>query len=252
MGFSLIADYGINSFDTRGINDFVDSYNDFWGSKLSSPYARFSGKELSHANFGAGLRLVSGTKVGFTGHTAFLLGFGQHQQVAEWENGVQNELGFKVRDWQWTFSSGVHLWNTVFLEGYTGAHIRRIRMTHTTIYQDGSRSLSSEYKLNGLYNGSVSSFDVGFQAGIRIKPVMLFAKVVWPLENFPPGKDLVSLLDEDSPNFPPTDFPSDYPSYATDVIGFVEEDRGLKTDDFEGMRIVFGVEFIFGARVGEK
>ncbi len=247
-GISIISEYSINQFDAAGMNGFVNSFNTFWGNRLERPYQEFSGKEFSHLNFGLGFRIISTGKIGYTASSSFLYGRKKyiHDPVI-WDGGVENELNFRVRDLQWTFTNGIHIKNLIYLESYVDANFRRIRLKHYTVYQDGSKSLSSEYKINGLYTGTVASFDVGFQVGVRVKSFLLYLKPSWALKNFPPAKGLVSLSDYDSNNFPPTDFPSDYIIYGTDPIQFVQNDLGVKTDDFEGFRLAIGLEYILGA-----
>ena len=247
-GISLYGEYSSSQFETKGINTFVNSFNNFWGEQLSTPLTEFKGNEFSHPNIGIGFRVISRGKMGFSGSTAFMYGKTKYSTTNQWSTQVENEMLFKVRDLQWTVNAGLHFGNLFYLEAYSGAHIRRLFMEYATVYPDGSRSLSSEYKLNGLYSGNVSTFDVGVQAGFRIKFVMLYARLTKPLSNFPTGKGLISLDDYDNVNYPPSEFPTDYEIYATDPIQFVEEDLGLKTDDFEGMRLSIGIELIFGAK----
>lgn len=245
-GFFVNADYSFSRFDTGDMNGFVNSFNAFWGDDLSAPYQEFTGTEFSHPSFGAGFRFISTGKVGFSGGTGFLWGRDRHRHQATWKNGVVNELFFKTRDVQWNATTGMHFGNKVFLEFTYGGHFRKLFMEHATIYQDGSRSLGSEYKLNGLYSSLVSSFEWGWQAGVRFGSLMVFARGVNPLANFPPAKNLVTHQDYDTAHYPPNDFPSDYELYATDFIGFVEQDKGVKADSFEGPRFTIGVEWIFG------
>lgn len=171
VSLSLIGEYSQNQFQTSGINSFVSGFNDFWGSKLSAPYAQFTGTELSHPNFGLGIRFYSGEKVGFAASSALLYGQSTYAHQSEWSTGVKNELAFKTRDAMWTFTMGLHFWKVLFTEFYLDANARFLDMEHATLYPDGSRSLSSEYKLNGFYTGLIASFDVGFQASVRLGPV---------------------------------------------------------------------------------
>ena len=248
-GVYFLGEYSLDKFETEGMNSFVSTFNDFWGNKLSQPYEEFTGNEFSHGNFGMGFRVISSGHVGFSAGTAFLYGRKTFTHSATWNNGVVNDLDFYARDLQWSINLGIHIENLLFLEAYADANIRKLEMGHYTVYQDGSRSLSSEYKLNGLYTGTVSSMDVGFQAGLRLyNYFMIFCKPTWPMKNFPPGKDLIGLDDYTTVNYPPSEFPSDYRLYATDPVSFVEQDKGVKTDQFEGFRLAFGIEIIFGAR----
>jgi hypothetical protein len=246
IGLKLTAEYSINRFDVQGINQFVSTFNNFWGAKLSQPFEEFKGTEFSHPNFGTSVMYFTPGNVGFTMSSGFLLGKSRYQHQATWSNGVVNEMAFRVRDLMWTATMGIHIKNTVFMETYIDANGRKMSMEYAAIYQDGSRSISSEYKLNGLYSGTVASFDYGFQVGLRYKSLMVYVRPSWAAKNFPPAKGLVTLQDYNSNNYPPNDFPMDYTTYATDPIGFVEQNLGVKMDDFEQFRLAFGVEFILG------
>lgn len=186
--------------------------------------------------------------MGFSASTGFLWGRGRYAHQATWKNGVVNELYFRMRDVQWNMTSGLHVGGRFFLEFTTGGHFRKLYMEHATIYQDGSRSLSSEYKLNGLYSSLVSSFEWGWQAGVRFGPLMCFARGVKPMANFPPAKGLVTHQDYDASHYPPNDFPSDYGLYATDPVAFAEQNKGVKSDSFEGPRFTVGIEYNLGMR----
>lgn len=244
VSFTLIGEYSQNQFETLRINQFVNTFNDFWGSKLGSPYTEFTGKELTHPNVGAGVRFSTGEKVGFTASTSFLYGQVSYAKQATWSTGVKNELAFKAKDAMWAVTSGVHFWRKIYLEVYFDANGRFLDMEHATIYPDGSRSLSSEYKLNGFYSALIASSDIGIQAGLKLGRFLLYFKPSWAMKNFPPAKGLVALTDYTTVNYPPNDFPADFVTYATDPVEFVTQDLGVKSDDFEGFRLAFGFEIL--------
>jgi len=240
------AEYSVNTFETNGMNQFVSTFNNFWGSKLSSPYQEFNGKEFSHMNYGGSLYFLTPGDAGITMGSGFLIGKSRYNHSCIWTGGVQNELAFAVRDVMWTFNLGFHVKTRLFIEGYFDANIRKVEMEHATIYQDGSRSLSSEYKLNGFYNGRVSSLNYGAQLGLRFGNFLLYTRPSWAMALEAFGKDLVTVQDYNSNNYPPNDFPADYELYATDPIAFVSQDKGVKIDDFEKFRIAFGIELLIG------
>ena len=252
-GLKLIAEYSLNQFETAGMNQFVQTFTEFWGQKISTPYQTYSGTELSHPNFGASFYGIFGEDKhsGVTMGTGILAGRASHRNETIWANGVKNELLFNARDFMWTATLGFHIRHRLFIDGYMDANVRKLTLEHATIYQDGSRSLSSEYKLNGFYNGRVTSLDFGVQAGLRLGSFFVYARPSWAatLEAF--GKDLITVQDYNSNNYPPNDFPTDYGVYATDPVGFVAQDLGVKIDDFEKFRLAFGVEYLLGGRYGK-
>ena len=247
-GLKLVAEYSFNRFETAGMNQFVETFTSFWGSKISTPYQSFTGAELSHPNFGASFYKIFGEKnrSGISMGTGILVGRGKYRNETIWSNGVKNELLFNARDIMWTANLGFHIRHRLFIDGYMDANIRRLTLEHATIYQDGSRSLSSEYKLNGFYNGTVSSIDLGIQVSVRLGRFFIYAKPSWAMTLEAFGKDLITVQDINSNNFPPIDFPADYGVYATDPIGFVEQNLGVKIDDFELFRFAIGLEYMIG------
>ena len=239
----LIAEYNNAEINTTGLNGFVNSFNGFWGNKLSSPYEEYEASTFSMPNYGLGFRFSSeDSGFGFTASTHALYGRKSDSHTAKWQTNVVNDLTTRLRDIRWNLTLGAHYNNLIFLEGFMGGTFRKISMRHYTEYPDGSRSLSTEYKLNGLYTGTTTAIDLGIQASIKISRFMVYVRYTNPMKNFPPAKNLVALIDYNSTNFPPTDFPADYRIYATDPIAFVEQDLGLKTDNFEGKRLTLGSE----------
>ncbi len=252
-GLKLCAEYSLNQFETQGMNQFVETFSAFWGTKISTPYQSFTGKELSHPNFGVSFYKAYGEagESGFSLGTGILAGRGKYRNEAVWSNGVKNELFITARDIMWTANLGFHIKHRIYIDGYIDANIRKVEMEHATIYQDGSRSLSSEYKLNGFYNGTVTSLDYGLQAGIRIQKFFLYIKPSWAMALEAFGKDLITIQDYNSNNYPPNDFPANYEVYATDPFSFVSQDLGVKIDDFEKFRLAIGIEYLIG-RTDEK
>lgn len=240
---TIHGEYSQAEIDVAGLNGFVDSFNSFWGSKLSAPYESYEKTTFSMPNFGLGFRYSSAGNVGFTANTHVLYGRKIDEHRATWATGVQNEVAIRLKDIRWNFSMGVHIKLRLFAEVFIGSTFRGISLKHYTIYPDGSRSISSEYKLNGLYRGNTSALDLGLQLSYRLGPFLVFGRVSNPMNGFPPGKDIVSLTDANTANFPPNDFPTDFGLYATDPVAFAEQDLGLKTDDFEGKRLTIGLEF---------
>lgn len=134
------------------------------------------------------------------------------------------------------------------IDFYISATIKSLGLRYSTLYPDGSESIGTEYKLNGYYDGLTSAFEFGPQFTYRIGPVGSFFRMSWVLPNFPPGKNIVTMEDYSNNHYPPTDFPSNYVTYATDPVTFVVNNDGLLTDSFEGNRITIGLTWFLGAR----
>ncbi len=243
----LYLEWEQSRFDTTGLNGFFSSYNAYWGSDLASPWDEASGWEFSHANVGAGVRSWLSGPVNWSGGTGMLVGAGFWRPESEWQNGVQNRLRMRVIDWKWTAHAGIQLRERFFVEGYLGANARTSRFIYSTVHQDGSESISSEYKLNGVYEGLTASFDYGAQLTARFRGFNTYLRLSVASKSFPPGKGLVSVLDYDDNDSPPTDLPSDYELWATDPVAFTEQDLGVRTDSLEGLRITIGVEITPGS-----
>ena len=245
---TIQVEYNRAAIDASGLNGFVDSFNEFWGSQLASPYESYDQYSFSMPNVGLGYRFIAGEKAGFTANTHVLYGQKEDTHASTWTTGVQNEVNTRLRDIRWNFSMGIHWKSLLFVEGFFGSTFRSISLKHYTIYPDGSRSLSSEYKLNGLYRGTTTAIDLGFQVSLKLGPLLLFGRISNPMNNFPPAKDIVALSDANTVNFPPNDFPTNYAVWATEPIRFVEEDLGLKTDSFEGRRMTIGLELLLAKK----
>lgn len=122
-------------------------------------------------------------------------------------------------------------------------------MRYKTQYPDGSISMGPEYKLNGMYSGSTVDLDLGLQFSFVIGPLMFYSLYTFPIEAFlADSKGLISMDDYHDNDLPPTDFPANYETYATDVVKFAEDSDWVVTDDFSSNRITFGLSYLIGRK----
>lgn len=252
---TVIAEQNQLLTNVDGLNAFTSSFNDFWGNKLSSPYESYQSGDFTMPNFGIGGRLTAANKMGFTATLNMLYGKSTHTNSVTWSNNIQNELEHRLRDFRFNFSAGAVLLKTIILEGYLGSTFRKMTLNHYTVYPDGSKSMSQLYELNGQYTGTTVGFDYGVQAGIRIWRLYFYGRYTLPTRNFPPAKGLVTMTDYPRVGSVGTQFPQDYQLYATNPAALAQKevdtnDAYLKTDDYEGSRISFGVEFWIGSLKG--
>lgn len=239
----VTLNYTFSQYNTEGFNLFHDSFNNFWGDELSKGWDQVNGREFSQPGIGIGFRYRGLKKVAYTAESMFVYGKRSLKNNTLWTSGVEQRYRFQARDLYWTFSQGIVLFKRFFVELYTGGVFRRLRLHFTTVHTDGSESYSTEYKLNGFYSGTTTALEWGGQLGYKWKNFMFYGRFTNVIPNFPPAKGIVNLDDYDSNNFVPTEFPSNYVTYATDPIAFVQNNDGLRTDDFEGMKLILGINF---------
>lgn len=240
------AGYSIDKFDATKLNQFHSTFNSFWGSELSDGWDDVSGNEFSHPFFALGFRGISVKKVGLAWASGFQYGRGGFKNSTTWTSSVVQRYVFRAKHFMWTASIGASVKKSFLAELYISATAKSLGLRYSTLYPDGSESIGTEYKLNGYYTGLTSALEFGPQLTYRKKAFYVFARLSWPVPNFPPAKGIVVLQDFSSNHYPPTDFPANYTTYAAQPITFVENNDGLLTDDFEGRRFTFGVAWLIG------
>jgi len=236
--------YSIDRFETAGINQFHETFNSFWQGELTNEWQNLKGNELSSPFFNIGFRGHSDEKIGLSWATGFQYNQGSHLNGITWNSGVIQQYKLKSKDFLWTAQAGIAFDKWVNLDFFIAGGGRNISLRYTTIYQNGEESIGSEYKLNGYYDGLVALFDLGAEISVNVGSFSIFGRYTVGTKNFPPSRGLVTIEDYSSNNYPPTDFPSNYTTYATDVVGYVENNEGVKTDDFLPNRLAFGVTYI--------
>ncbi|MEO0899771.1 MAG: hypothetical protein AAFY71_25390 [Bacteroidota bacterium] len=242
----LYADYDFATIDASEINSFYNSFNSYFENSLAVPYETLTGNEFAHPNFGIGIRFMSGMDkpLGFTSN--FILSRGQkhHVNTATWVDDLQHEVDLRIRDWTFGISVGAQLKSILSAELHVTGYIRSMLLTYSTIYQDGSRSITPEYKLNGLYWSSNVELHYGPQVSLRLGGVALTARYSLPINSFlESSKYDIGFLQTETNHFPPTDFPRDMQMWVEEPIQFLEEDNSVKAGFFTGSRFVIGIEF---------
>lgn len=236
--------YSVDKFNPEGINEFSSTFNQFWAGELEEDWGTLKGSELSAPIFGIGFKSVSEKTIAFSWATGFQYQAAGFKNQTTWNSGVVQHYKFRSRDYLWTAQAGVAWNNMLRAEFYLAGGMRSLGLRYTTRYQDGSESIGTEYRLNGYYSGRIALFELGGELSCQLGPLALFARYSAGLKNFPPGKGLVVLMDDSSNILPPTDFPSNYTTYATDPVTFIEDNDGMITDNFQVNRFTFGVYWV--------
>ncbi|MBK7409641.1 MAG: hypothetical protein IPJ40_17300 [Saprospirales bacterium] len=147
--FTLGVGYEIDGFDAEtGINNFVRTYNGYFGNNLDEPL-REMGRFSMNGLFGsAGYRMTS---PGFTLGGIVTYGNSRYTNTSQLAIGLGQEHALRFNDLNFLFSGGPVLGKFLFLEGVLNIGLRHSTMEVATLYPDGSRSLSYEYDINGVY-----------------------------------------------------------------------------------------------------
>lgn len=240
--------YSIDQFDASGLNEFHSSFNSFWGTALDQNWENISGNELSHPFFALGVRGISTKKVGLSWAIGFQYGKGGFKNATTWSSGIIQRYHLTARHYMWTANFGAAIKSKYLIDLYISGTAKNLGLRYSTLYPDGSESIGTEYRLNGYYSGLTSALEVGPQFTYRRRALAAYIRISWPIPNFPPAKNIVTLQDYSSNHYPPTDFPENYVTYATDPITFVENNDGLLTDQFEGRRFSIGITYLIGGR----
>lgn len=250
---TITVAYGHNTIDEAPLNQFFDSFNTFWGDQVAEPFETLDATAFAHMEYGGGLRaLFPSQGLGVTLATNAVFGRAEAKRQMRYVNGMGHDLEMHTRDIGWDFHLGLTLGKHLLASGIAEAYIRDLTYLMYTRFQNGSRSLGNVYKIAGVYTGTATTFDIGFGAGLKLGPLLFTAKWMFPMSNFPPGQEIVTLDDYDTDEFPPTDFPVNYELWATDPVQFAAEaadgqEVALLTDRMRGMRFTFGVELLLGA-----
>ncbi|HAA12414.1 MAG TPA: hypothetical protein DCE41_12240 [Cytophagales bacterium] len=244
----LTVEYGYNTIDPQPLNDFFNSYSTFWGSQVAADWQPVTTGTLAGPQARLGLRYWSGTgAVGFTAASNFMYGYARARRTFTFTNNMGHDLRMRSHNLGWDFHLGI-VGDRWYLVSLATAHVRDLTLDMYTTFPDGSRSLGNLYKISGIYEGLVTTFDVGLGVGVALKKVNLTAKLESPLPGFPPARFLVTALDYGTNEEILDEMPRDFVLWATDPVEYanqaIPEDQevAIVVDSFSGLRLAFGVE----------
>ncbi|MEM0963960.1 MAG: hypothetical protein AAGK21_15640, partial [Bacteroidota bacterium] len=232
-GLSITGGYAVSAFDGDRLAELGETYSDFYVARLDGPVELLpTGSEAF--SVGATARIDAG---GMAAAFGVQLGRDAFDVTTRFENGSGDHVT--------TETSDLAAWTELTLPvgplavgGHAGGLFREVRIESATVYADGSESLGSEFRLNGVYTASATSLEVGpvvaLQLGSRI---LVPLRVLFPFEIASVG---LPLTDNDT--FQGNDtFPRDFDRFVADDFG-TDDEAAVSDRDFVGRRIVVGVE----------
>lgn len=241
--------YGFSRFDATGLNRFVVGFNDMWRDDLRSGFHQYKGSELGQTFTTSGFRVIFGRNEVYkwTISTDYAYGFGKEKNKAVFTNGAEQRMEVRCAKNQVNATFGVTLKdNKVWLEAYTSTNIAKVLIEYTTVYPNGNESYGSEYKLNGLYRGNLTTMELGLQASYKYKKYVMYSRAMFPLAILGPNESERNFTDERNGHEKPNDFPSNYNYYLNNPSAYVSENGQLKSSDFKGLSFGFGILYIIG------
>ncbi len=240
--------YGFKSIDPAGLNKFVVGFNERYASGMSEKFHQYKGGEFGQTFTTSGFRFIFGNGENkWTLSTDYAFGSGKDKNKAVFTNGVEQRMevryssNFVTTTFGRTFKE-----NKYWLEGMLTTNLSKMFIEYTTVYPNGQESFGSEYKLNGLYTANLKTMEFGVQATYKYKKYLLFARAFAPIFVMGPDEKERNFVDERNNNTQPTDFPSDYNSYADNPSSYVSENGQLKSTNFKGISYGFGFIYLIG------
>lgn len=238
--------YEIDGFDAdRDLNHYATTYNAYLGNALDKPLRQMGAFSMQGLYGSMGYRF---TTPGFTMGATVGYGRSSFTNTSELNNNFAQEHILRFSDVNFLFSGGPAFAKMFFLEGVINIGLRTPTMEVATIYPDGSRSLSYEYDINGIYTGFTPCYELGGSLGIRLGRLLVSARVTraFPfLEGDPELADIAALQDADTNRFRSNDFPRDFGQWVDSGTNY-DPENAVRTNGLRGTRIALSVEFFLG------
>lgn len=237
IGPFLRVDYTQARHQADDLNDFIRSYNAFYGSNMARPLQEISPTQFSHLNYGAGFRL----SYWFT--TGLYLSYGtvDHRTTGEYQNGIQTRMDIGVRDLNLVYELGVSLWNVVTLQGVMAGYFRKSVVDVGYVYQDGTYSIGNEYDLLSVHQAWTTSLDLGWSVGLRLGRFHIPVTVTYP-NQWISDEGLLTFLDYDERQIRWSDLPRDYATWAQDPANLDLDNGFVRAESLRSFRITVGLE----------
>ncbi len=240
--------YGFTHFDPAEINQFVIDFNEMWRDDIETGFDQYSGSELGQTFAVSGTRFVFGkNETKWTFSTDYAIGTGKKRNEAVFKNGVTQIFNLRSTSNQISTTFGVALKeNKVWLEGMYTTHLKKIVVEYATVHLNGIESYGTEYKLNGLYKGTIKTMELGIQTSYRKKRYVMYARVMYPFVIVGPDANERRYFDERTSQPEPNAFPANYQTYVNDPQGHLDRGEHMNTELFRGLTYGFGIYRLFG------
>lgn len=239
-GPTVSMGYGFEKFNTDNINHFINTYNEFYSLGIKSPLKPF---DLMHAfHFNAGFRYMPRQKSSFSWGFWYQYSYAGDKTQSKLWNNAGNRFLLEFHSHDIMAEAGYNIKGKAFIHFLTGMLFRKIQLWSHTVYPDGSLSLANEYDINGYYQNSTNGFYVGGSVGARVWHFFFPLRIFY---TFPGFTDQLPTIDYDLTNrFRQNEFPRDYQVFVNDISGTQFETNIIPQEDFLGLRVQLGVEFM--------
>ena len=230
--------YGFKKIDPSTLNNFVIGFNQMWSADIVEGFQQYDGGEFGQTFSTSGMRFVWGKKsVQWTASTDYSIGTGKSKNKVEFSNGIEQNLTVRYTSNQINNTFGVALKeNKFWLEAMYCTNLSKLIVEYSTTHLNGVESFGSEYKLNGLYKGLIRTMEIGAQTSYRFnKRYVLYARVLFPMKVAGPSTSERGLINAQSVQSEPKDFPENYDTYVNDPEGHVSRKEGMNTTGIKGL-----------------
>ncbi|MCB9233283.1 MAG: hypothetical protein H6581_16620 [Bacteroidia bacterium] len=236
-------------FDPDGLNQFVVQFNLMYANDLKTGFSQYKGSELGQTFSTSGLRFVWGKKkVQWTASSDASFGIGKKRNTATFKNGLEQNLFLRYTSSQVNVTFGVALKeNRYWLEALYCTNLGKIYLEYSTVHLNGVESFGPEYRLNGVYEGTIKTQELGLQASMRFgKRFVLYTRAFYPIAITGPKADERYFTDARTTRDEPNNFPSNYDNYVQDPVTYANEHQGLNSGNFKGLSYGFGLLMMLG------
>jgi hypothetical protein len=241
--------YAFQNFDPAGINQFVVQFNEMWAADIATGFHQYDGSELGQTFTTSGLRFIWGDNpMKWTASSDYAFGAGKDKNQVDFTNGMSQLMTLRYTTNQVNNSFGVTFnEEKLWLEALYCTNLGKVQIEYSTVHPNGVESYGTEYKLNGLYIGTIKTMQFGAQVSYKYKKYVMYARALVPVAVLGPDPGVArNLVDAQSGYSNPKDFPSNYNTYINDPAGHVTRLESLQTTNFKGYSYGFGLFYLIG------
>jgi hypothetical protein len=222
------------------MNRFVSTFNQHYEGVIPKPLKAYSVFPSHGFNAGIGYRFFKRESGGVTGYVGYSYAQTRNRNTATFKNRLGYDFGMKFRDHFFYLEAGAGIRGRFFVNGCLDFLFRKTTIRSSTVYQDGTKSIGSEYDINGMYTGTTNAFAPGISLGGRVWHFFIVSRLLYTV---PLIKSSLYLTDYSVLRMRSHDFPQDFEGFLVDVTGENQE-NGIKSDGFNGLLFQLNIEFM--------
>jgi hypothetical protein len=222
-------------------------FNQLYQKDLKTGFHQYKGNERGQTFTTSGFRVIFGKNdTKFTASTDYAYGWGKEKNEAAFNNGITQHMDILFRCNQINLSFGITKKNNrVWIEGLYCTNLGKTIVKFSTEHQNGVQSYGTEYRLNGVYTGTIKTMEFGCQFSYKWKKYVFYARALMPAITMGPSASERDFVDEKSSQPSPNHFPSDYGTYVSDPSSMSGK-QFLQSTNFKGFSYGFGMFYLIG------